>query len=299
MTKETHIHRLSRMATSHPHTPDLMRDTYVWQKRPAYVTKETHIHRLSRMATSHPHTPDLMHWRPRSKTWWISCSMTRDTYVWQKRPAYVTKETHIHRLSRMAKSHSHTPDLMHWRPRSKTWRISCSMTRDTYICDNRDLNIWQKRHAYVTKETHIHRLSRMATSLSRNDTRNLHLWQQKSTYLTKETCICDKRDAHTSSVKNGNISLTRWQEKLKFVTTEIYTFDKRDLHMWQKRPTYIVCHEWQNLSHAMTRETYICDNRDLHIWQKRPAYVTKETHIHRLSRIATSLSHNDKRNLHL
>jgi len=61
--------------------------------------------------------------------------------------------------------------------------------------------------------------------------------------------------------------------------------------MWQKRRTYIVCHEWQHLSHTMTRETYMCNKRDLHIWQERPAYVTKETHIHRLSRMATSLPH--------
>jgi len=128
MKKETHVHRQSHIS---------MR-----QNKPTHMTKETHIHRLSRMAKTHPHTPDLMHWRPRSKTWWISCSITRDTYIWQKRPAYVTQETHTHRLSQMAKSHSHTPDLMYWRPRSKTWWISCSMTRDTYICDNRDLHIW-------------------------------------------------------------------------------------------------------------------------------------------------------------
>jgi len=75
-------------------------------------------------------------------------------------------------------------------------RLSCIctyMTKETYIHDKRDQQMWPKRPINMTKETY-------------------KTWQKGPINMTKETNNYDKRDQQT------------WQERP--------TNDKRDLHIW-------------------------------------------------------------------
>ena len=190
----------------------------------------------------------------------------RDLHIWQKRPAYVTKETHIHRLSRMATSLPHTPGLILWRPRAKTWKRSCEMAQNRRSC--RSLLSWHMQvscaishsfvMAYVGLLCHFKSvLSLMQVSfvyhftrpfwILWNGTRDLHMpWQKRPAWATKQTHTFDKRDLHRRQTWKLSCAIAQ----------ETYTCDKRDLHERQNR-----------LRHA-TKETYICDRRDLHMGQK-------------------------------
>ena len=75
---------------------------------------------------------------------------------------------------------------------------------ETYMCDKRDLHLWQKRPTYMTKETYTY------------DKRDQYKWQKRPTHMTKETFTDENRDQH------------KWKKLPTHMTKETYTYDKRD-----------------------------------------------------------------------